>query len=50
MIKSFIKLLWKSILFPKLMEAAKKTPNTIDDATLMFVDAQIEKIIDLLPV
>jgi len=32
------------------MEAAKKTPTTIDDAALAFVDTQIEKIIDLLPV
>lgn len=50
MLKSFIKLVWKSILFPKLSEAAKKTPNTIDDAALMFVDSQIEKIIELLPI
>lgn len=50
MFKSFLKLVWSSVLYPQLKKAAEKTPNTIDDAALEFVNSQIVKIIDMLPV
>lgn len=50
MLKSLLKLVWSSIIYPELKKLVQTTPNTIDDAALEFVNSQIQKIIDGLPI